>query len=374
MAVFTQEPVGSLLLSCTDDDSYDVASHGPSAAATSGERRDTSGAAGPSADSTAKKLLELRPFQWKKPSGAAIVGVPKPGASKMMLLKHSLTKTAANRTPAEAERSGDKSAAATAEVPSKKKTVRPAAWLLHSVGLRMVRERVYDDLIDIQEEKNSEGQLGGTEQRQLERLRGAHVDLVRQNRPYAVRARRRCRCGFAAGSRLELELHRDYGGVPSGDDVRFRQFTCCVCGVRNIKSLALLVAHAERSHGRQTRMHVGPPMKHCPFCPFEQRSKTKQLQLSRHVLTCVHTFRLDRNLALTAADADIPLFEVANPPVSSAAASSAGGLKSSSLVPPAKVLILLSHRLSRCLKFALNASKAQIPLCCPAHGHSLAGL
>jgi len=334
-----QEPEGSLLLSCSDDDdSYDVVTHGPSVV-TSGEQRESS--TGPTSETTtAKRLLELRPFQSKKPADVAITGYSKKGTSKVVLLKHSLTKTSANQTPAQAEWSGDRNSA---KVPSKNKIVRPTAWLLHSVGLRMVREKVYDDLIDIQEQKGSEGQLSGNEQRQLERLRSAHFDLVKQNRPYTVRSKRRCRCGFAAGSRLELELHRDLGGM-SGEDTRF--FFCCLCGIRNIRSPQIMYSHIDRCHGRQPRMHSNPPARYCPYCPYEQRNKATKYTLSRHVLNCALNFRIDRNLAPTASDADIPLFEVANPPAlsvqTSAATSNVGALKSSSLLLPEKVANIFS--------------------------------
>jgi len=330
-----QEPEGGLLLSCTTDDSHDVASHGPSMA-TSGKQRESSTV--PSKVTTAKKLLGFRPFQAKKP----------PGAGTVMTVKQKTLTYRKTPTNPIAVQSGDKTAS---EVPSKKKTVRPAAWLLHSVGLRMVRERVYDDLIEIQEQKGSEGQLSGNEQRQLERLRGAHADLVMQNRSYSVRSRRRCRCGFAAGSRLELELHRDYVGNMSSDDVSF--FCCCLCGLRNIRSPAIMYSHIERSHGRQPRMHSSLPAYCCPYCPYEHRSKATKTKLPRHIINCALTFRIDRNLAPTAADADIPLFEVANPPASSVqtstTTSSVTSLKSSSSMLAEKVLntllihILLKH-------------------------------
>ena len=248
----------------------------------------------------------------KKTQGAAVPvrscgTLPKLVPNKVSILKHSLMKTAVGQTSERA--TGDK------RVPPSKKTVRPAAWLLHSVGLRLVREKVYDDLMDIQEEKLSEGALSGNEQRQLERLRGAFTDLLKQNRPVAVRSKRRCRCGFAAASRLELELHRDYGSVSAGDDLRY---ACCLCGLQSIRSPVMMACHIERCHGRRSRTHTAPPTGYCPYCPYEQRTITK-VKLSRHVLNCTLNFRIDRNLAPTAADADIPLFEVPKPPTSSAA-------------------------------------------------------
>jgi len=251
-----------------------------------------------------------------------------------------LTKTPKSQTPGHAEWSAVKTVS---EVASKKKTVRPAAWLLHSVGLRMVREKVYDDLIEIQDQKGSESKLSVNEDRQLERLRAAYADLVKQNRAYAVRARRRCRCGFVAASRLELELHRDHGSsttsFSTADSGIF--FSCCLCGFHNVRSPMILYSHIERCHSRQTRMLAVPPTNFCPFCPYEQRTKAAKTKLSRHILNCALTFRIDRNLAPTAADADIPLFEISNPPTSSAqsltATSAVPSLKSSSSVLLQKV-------------------------------------
>jgi len=336
--VFVQEREGSLL-SWTDDDSCDVAIHGPSVSwsvAVSVEQRQTSTV--PSCESSAKKLLEFRPFHSKKSPGATTVaGLPKTDKGKVLQLP---MKTPTSQTVMQVEKTVDKTAAA--EVPSKK-TMRPASWLLHSVGLRMVREKVYDDLIEIQEQKGAESQLSTNERKQLERLQAAHAELVRQNRAHAVRARRRCRCGFAVASRLELELHRDYGtssALSVTSDAGSLYF-CCLCGTRNVRTPSIMYTHIERCHGRQPRMQAVPPTSYCPFCPYELRTKGTKAKLSRHVLNCALTFRIDRNLAPTASDADIPLFETAYPPASSVqtstTASSVAGLSSSTV---------LSHKVS----------------------------
>ena len=241
-------------------------------------------------------------------------------------MRPSLVKTSTSDSPAPVSKSEDGNVSA----PSTKKTFRPAACLLHAVGLRMVKQKVYDDLIEVQEEKDEDGLLSGSEQNQLGRLRSAYVDLAKQNRPLAVRAKHRCRCGFAAGSRLELELHRDYGSV-LGHEYRY---SCCLCNFRNVRSPVYMAAHIENCHQRQSRVHAIPAIGFCPYCPFEQRTVAK-CKLSRHVINCAVTFRIDRNLAPTAADADIPLFEAMNPPASSvqtttaAAALSNAGSKTS---------------------------------------------
>ena len=327
-------------MSCNDDGAQHVASQSTSVE-TSVEQLEspttmpllTGLSSVPGAEKLAKKLTNsAASLPAKKVSSVPAVvsshGSSKVLTNKVMLLKQqSLLKTMAKQTPMVTEQLADKSAV----VAPKKKTVRPAAWLLHSIGVRMVREKVYDDLIEIQEQKDEEGLLSANEQRQLGRLRGAYGDLIKQNKPFMVRAKRHCRCcGFAAGSRLELELHRDYGSV-SGDDYRY---SCCLCNLRNIRSPGIIAAHIERSHGRQARMHTIPPTGFCPYCPYEQRTVTK-VKLSRHVINCAVTFRIDRNLAPTAADADIPLYEIMKPPASTVqttTATSDAGIKSSSSV------------------------------------------
>ena len=176
---------------------------------------------------------------------------------------------------------------------------------------------MYDDLIDVQEAKDSEGLLTGNEQKQLGRLRDAYADLWKQNRPLSVRAKRHCRCGFSAASRLELELHRDFGNVSTDDEYHI---ACCLCNLQNVRSPLVMAGHIDRVHLRQARLSAFPSLGSCPFCPYEQRTVTK-VKLLRHVNHCQLNFHLDKNLAPTAADADIPLFEIVQPPGSSAAPS-----------------------------------------------------
>jgi len=341
LCLFLQEADANLLMSCSDDGPIHLADHDTSVA-TSVEQPESSVMPPLTAHSeklTPKLSNSGGVSQPKKFSSGSTVLVKSQGSSKLlgskvMLLKHSLLKSSTNLSPAQAAELG-----VSAAVPTKKKSVRPAAWLLHSIGLRMVREKVYDDLIEIQEEKDSEGLLTGNEQKQLGRLRGAFDDLVRQNKPFRIRTRRRCGCGFSAGSRLELELHRDYGSVLSGDDYRY---CCCLCGLSNVRSPLIMVAHIGRIHGRQSHIQTIPTTGFCPYCPYEQRTAAK-IKLSRHVINCALTFRIDQNLAPIAADADIPLFEVDRPPVSSiqtttsttTAASDAGLKPVVTVKPPA---------------------------------------
>jgi len=326
-------------MSCNDDGEHRVASPSTSIKTSTEQPHGTTTmplSTGLSSVPGGEKLVKKQPnasasLPAKKVNVSAAVlthGSSKLLPKKAVLMKQSLIKTAGIQTPMETERSAEKSAV----VPSKKKTVRPAAWLLHSIGLRMVREKVYDDLIEIQEQKDEDGLLSANEQRQLGRLRGAYGDLIKQNRPFTVRTKRHCRCcGFAAGLRLELELHRDYGSV-SGDDYRY---SCCLCNLRYIRSPGIMAAHIERTHGRRARMHTIPPTGFCPYCPYEQRTVTK-VKLSRHVINCSLTFRIDRNLAPTAADADIPLYEIMKPPASTVQTTTTGasvaGIKSSSVL------------------------------------------
>ena len=276
------------------------------------------------------KPLKLKP---QKPMGGSVFLMSSGSsgkASKVMLMKQPPKQTASEVTSGESQ--------PVSTPPSKKPSMRPAAWLLHSTGLRMVRELVYGDLIEVQEEKDSEGLLSANEQKQLGRLQTAFTDLKKQNRPFTVRSKYLCRCGFATRSRHELELHRDYGSI-SLEDFRYI-YNCCLCNVRNVRSPMIMAAHIERSHGRSARMHTVPLTGFCPYCPYEQRTVTK-VKLSRHVINCAITFRIDCNLAPIATDANIPLFEVVQPPTTSvqattAAASVAGSIASSSLAAAVK--------------------------------------
>lgn len=102
------------------------------------------------------------------------------------------------------------------EVQSSTKHYRSFAWLLHNIGMRMVRQQVYKNLVEIQEVKNEQNRLDEGEKRQLEKLKGYYMDLKQKNR-YLMGHGRRCRCGHRAGSMQELDLHQEYGhGWESG--------------------------------------------------------------------------------------------------------------------------------------------------------------
>lgn len=96
------------------------------------------------------------------------------------------------------------------------KIYRTVAWSLYNIGLKMVRQQVYKELVEIQELKDEQKRLDEGEQRQLEKLKGYYMDLRQKNR-YLVTPGKRCRCGYRVTSRQELELHLEYGhGWESG--------------------------------------------------------------------------------------------------------------------------------------------------------------
>lgn len=96
------------------------------------------------------------------------------------------------------------------------KVYRSVAWSLYNIGLKMVRQQVYKELVEIQELKDEQKRLDESEQRQLEKLKGYYMDLRQKNR-YLVTPGKRCRCGYRVTSRQELELHLEYGhGWDSG--------------------------------------------------------------------------------------------------------------------------------------------------------------
>lgn len=209
--------------------------------------------------------------------------------------------------------SGDKTSQSTVDpIPSGPKAYRPVAWLLHGVGMRLVRERVYNDLIAIQDQKDAEGQLGTAEKSQLAKLRSAHAELTQKNAYLTNGAVPiECRCGFNALLGCEMELHRDYGhpnhAIESG------RFDCCQCGASFTRSTMWIATHNERVHGRKPRSYTPPPPPGvCPYCPFEQKTTTK-CKLTRHIERCAAAFVADRNLAVLPADCDFPLIDTRPP-------------------------------------------------------------
>ena len=96
------------------------------------------------------------------------------------------------------------------------KIYRSVAWSLYNIGLKMVRQQVYKELVEIQELKDEQKRLDEGEQKQLEKLKGYYMDLRMKNR-YLMAPGKRCRCGYRVTSRQELELHLEYGhGWESG--------------------------------------------------------------------------------------------------------------------------------------------------------------
>lgn len=208
------------------------------------------------------------------------------------------------------------------EVQSSTKHYRSFAWLLHNIGMRMVRQQVYKNLVEIQEVKNEQNRLDEGEKRQLEKLKGYYMDLKQKNR-YLMGHGRRCRCGHRAGSMQELDLHQEYGhGWESG------RYDCCLCKCSS-KAFSMFSSHMVKEHGRKARFHLPMAPFVCPYCPFEHRHNTKK-KLLRHVANCEHNFQLDCNLAVRAIDADIPLLA---PPKSAVLAVSAEGSTSSTETP-----------------------------------------
>lgn len=207
------------------------------------------------------------------------------------------------------------------------KRYRSFAWSLHNIGMRMVRQQVYKNLVEIQEVKDEQNRLDDGEKTQLEKLKGYYMDLRQKNR-YLVGRRRRCRCGYRAGSLQELDLHLEYGhGSESG------RHDCCLCKFTS-KAFSLFSSHMAREHRRKARFHLPMAPFVCPYCQFEHRHNTKK-KLLRHVANCERNFQLDCNLAVRAIDADIPLLAPPKSAVADTDASAAApGSKAQNVANP----------------------------------------
>jgi len=83
---------------------------------------------------TAAKAVAAKPMGQRVMLSAKQIGVQKFQMSGVTVLKHSLMKSSSSN------KSGDQ--LDVTAVDPKKRTFRPSAWLLNSIGLRLVREKV----------------------------------------------------------------------------------------------------------------------------------------------------------------------------------------------------------------------------------------
>lgn len=181
---------------------------------------------------------------------------------------------------------------------------RPVGRLLHDLGLELVREQVYRDLIDIQTVKDAKNRLEEREKGQLLKLIEAQERLAARNTPYQLPPKRCSRCSFMSPSINVMTLHHEFGTVSRVDAT---MHVCCLCcglpGFRT-RNAAQFMVHLYTDHGLTGRLVKKMAPYYCKNCLFEHRSSVR---MAVHVEKCAKKFSLSSNLQPLAGDCDIPL-------------------------------------------------------------------
>jgi len=186
----------------------------------------------------------------------------------------------------------------------KSDSYRPVGRLLHDLGLELVREQVYRDLIDIQTIKDAKNRLEEREKGQLLKLIEAQERLAARNTPYQLPAKRCSRCCFMSPSTNVMTLHHEFGTVSRVDAT---MHVCCLCsglpGYRT-RNPAQFMLHMSTDHGLTGRLMKKASPYACKNCLFEHKSAVR---LTVHVEKCSRKFSLTTNLQPLPGDCDIPL-------------------------------------------------------------------
>lgn len=185
-----------------------------------------------------------------------------------------------------------------AEVKQKPDSLRPLSRLLHDLGLDLVREQVYKDLIGIQVAKDAKNMLDDKEKEQLKRLTDAHSKLIVKNAVYQLPFVS-CRCNFSSSSANVLALHHEFG---STFEAPFH--TCCLCEDCKTRWPSQFLSHLECLHQVKGRVQAKLAPHICRYCPYEHKN---QARMEVHSGKCLKKFNLNINLQPVPADCDIPL-------------------------------------------------------------------
>jgi len=181
---------------------------------------------------------------------------------------------------------------------------RPVGRLVHDLGLELIREQVYRDLINIQTIKDGKNQLEEREKGQLLKLIEAQQRLALRNAPYQLPTKRCSRCQFMSSSSNALALHYEYGTVSRVDTT---VHVCCFCcgqpGFRT-RNATQFMEHIYIDHGMTGRLVKKTAPFSCKNCMFEHKSSVR---LAAHVEKCAKKFSLATNLQPLPGDCDIPL-------------------------------------------------------------------
>lgn len=177
-------------------------------------------------------------------------------------------------------------------------SLRPLARLLHDIGLELVRQLVYKDLIEIQEAKDAQNKLDEEDKNQLSKLTEAHTKLCAKSEAFRMPVHS-CRCGFACSSTNVMALHREFGQSSE-------QFPhiCCCCEEFKSKWPSQFVSHMETVHDMKARIQKKLAPHVCFFCAYEHKNWMK---IELHMSKCANKFSLSSNLQPQPADCDIPV-------------------------------------------------------------------
>ena len=177
--------------------------------------------------------------------------------------------------------------------------VRPVGRLLNELGLDLVRQEVYKDLIDIQAAKDGEHRLADKEKGQLIKLTEAHARLRAKNGAYLLPRLRCAQCRYSTTAANILQLHREHGHCShSGLHI------CCVCEAFRTRYPSQFIAHMDTVHRMNGRLAKKPSAAACSFCPYEHKNVGK---VEIHALKCGKKFQLSSNLQPLPSDCDIPI-------------------------------------------------------------------
>ena len=185
----------------------------------------------------------------------------------------------------------------------KSESYRPVGRLVHDLGLELVREQVYQDLIDIQTVKDAKNRLEEREKGQLLKLIEAQERLALRNAPYQLPTKRCSRCNFMSPSTNVMTLHHQFGTVSRIDAT---MHVCCLCSGRpgfRTRNAGQFMLHLS-THGLVGRLMKKMAPYACKNCMFEHRSSVR---FALHVEKCMKKFSLTTNLQPLPGDCDIPL-------------------------------------------------------------------
>ena len=176
---------------------------------------------------------------------------------------------------------------------------RPVADIVLNIGLDIVRERVYKDLIKVVKKRDDEGSVNDSEREKLEKMKVMRQNLVKKNMPYEITLQR-CRCHFRTFSKVAMEFHRGFGhGLQQGIH------SCCYCSGFHTKSSSEFQAHMQEEHQIRATFHF-PVLHMCQFCPYMVKDTSR---LKSHSQGCRARFVLDKNLFIQLHLFDIQIFQ-----------------------------------------------------------------